>query len=411
MKNIAVKVSFRLMNSKLNKEKNIVPVYLRLRLNGQDKNLSTGIFITPSEWIKNKCRIKGTTYKEITINKKLSDLENKVYKIVNDIEHTDEILSLETIEMRLKGNNTAPTLIEMFDIRINEMNSKVNEFTKGTVKHYPVVKTKIINFLKQSSYNSADIPLNKLDFNFINRFDTFLTVNYKNKINTVRKNVKILKAVVNSAIKSGWINSDPFIKYTCKSEETNRQFLTKHEVERIENLDLHSERLSLVKDLFLFMCYTGISYTDMKLLTSDNIIISISGNTFLNFNRIKTNTKCNVRLLSTAKEILDKYKDHPIALSRGRLLPVISNQKMNRFLKEIGLKAEINKPLTCHVARHTFATISLEYKIPLETVSKVLGHRSLKTTQIYAKITPGKIEQDYAVMENAFGNNKLSKAK
>ena len=213
--------------------------------------------------------------------------------------------------------------------------------------------------------------------------------------------MKRLKADVHYGMNLGWIETDPFKKYKSKSAPTNRQYLSKEELQAVEDIDTaDSIRLSLTKDLFSFMAYTGISYSDMVNLSHNNISVSINGRLVLTFCRKKTDEHCRVPILDKTKQIIDRYADHPVSLNRQKLLPAISNQKLNKNLKVLAALAGIDKPLTCHIARHTFATMSLENGIPIETVSKVLGHTQLKTTQIYAKITMKKIDDDYQVMNS-----------
>jgi len=250
-----------------------------------------------------------------------------VYEIINDLRHEDKMITPSAIAMRFRDKNEVSTLIELFDYRINDMVSHLdNGYAANTIGYYKTAKSKVIEFLKEH-YSSADIELNKLDFDFLQKFDSFLSVKYKNKINTIDKYVKRLKAAVNTAINLKKLKENPFMNYKSKNEQSNRQSLNKEEIETIEKLDLQgNERLLLSRDLFLFMSYTGISYSDMKDLTKDNLTLSISGNTLLNFNRNKTNTKCNVPLFPKAKEILNKYKYHSVCQYKGCPLPVITNQ-------------------------------------------------------------------------------------
>ena len=178
-------------------------------------------------------------------------------------------------------------------------------------------------------------------------------------------------------------------------------FLNEQEIERLFNKDLKNERLSQVRYIFLFSCFTGLAYIDTQKLTQDNINIGLDGNKWIYTKRQKTKTTSNIPLLSKAEEIIDRYKDHPACLNSGRLLPVLSNQKMNAYLKEIADLCDIKKELTYHIARHTFATtITLSNGVPIESVSKMLGHKNIKTTQHYAKILDKKVSEDMSALRN-----------
>jgi site-specific recombinase XerD len=185
---------------------------------------------------------------------------------------------------------------------------------------------------------------------------------------------------------NGWLNKDPFANYKAKVKEVIREFLTEKEIETILNKRFVSERLELVRDIFIFSCFTGLAYIDVKQLTLDNISLGIDGDKWIFKNRQKTETASKIPLLPMAQDIINKYADDPICLNENRLLPILSNQKMNAYLKEIADVCEINKDLTFHIARHTFATtVTLSNGVPLETVSKMFGHTNLKTTQHYAR--------------------------
>lgn len=195
------------------------------------------------------------------------------------------------------------------------------------------------------------------------------------------------------------LDKNPFVNYKAKVKEVERAYLVQEEIQAIVDKEFATERLNQVKDIFLFSCFTGLAYIDVKQLTRSNIGLGIDGGKWIFTNRQKTDTRSNISLLPIAEEILDKYKQHPQCLNEGKLLPVLSNQKMNSYLKEIADLCEINKELTFHIARHTFATtVTLTNGVPIESVSKMLGHKNLRTTQHYAKILDKKVSDDMKVL-------------
>jgi integrase len=172
-----------------------------------------------------------------------------------------------------------------------------------------------------------------------------------------------------------------------KLKDTKRTFLNKDELTRVEEKPIGIERLDNVRDVFVFCCYTGLSYVDVEKLTKRQIVKGLDGEDWINVDRTKTGSPSNVPILPKAMKLLLKYKNHPECLNSGRLLPLIANQKMNAYLKELATFCGIEKKLTFHAARHTFATaVTLSNGIPLETVSAMLGHKNFRTTQIYAKV-------------------------
>ena len=206
---------------------------------------------------------------------------------------------------------------------------------------------------------------------------------------------------------NGWLTKDPFANYKAKVKEVIREFLTEQEIQSLMEKEFVSERLELVRDIFVFSCFSGLAYIDVKQLSKDNIVLGIDGDKWINKNRQKTDTNSKIPLLPTAQYILDKYANHPVCVNEDKLLPIFSNQKMNAYLKEIATVCGINKELTFHIARHTFATtVTLSNGVPIETVSKMLGHTNLKTTQHYAKILDKKISEDMQVLKAKF-NTKL----
>jgi site-specific recombinase XerD len=230
--------------------------------------------------------------------------------------------------------------------------------------------------------------------------------------NTAVKYIKNFHKIINQCLANGWLSKNPFANYKAKIKEVVRDFLSEAEIEQMINKEFVSERLELVRDIFVFSCFTGLAYIDVKQLTLDNIALGIDGDKWIFKNRQKTDTASKIPLLPMAQEIINKYAEHPVCKNEKRLLPILTNQKMNAYLKEIADVCEIKKELTFHIARHTFATtVTLSNGVPLETVSKMLGHTSLKTTQHYAKILDKKISEDMMILKSKFKSNGGSQAK
>jgi len=269
----------------------------------------------------------------------------------------------------------------------------------GTRKNYHITERCVGLFLKEE-YGIEDIKLKKLNYRFISDFEQYLrkyrpSTRTKCTNNGAMKHMERLKKMSRLAVRLDWIVKDPFENYKLRFEKSEREYLTKRELRLIEETTFTKEGVEKCKDVFLFSCYTGLSYIDVKALTPDHLLKGIDGNEWLFTKRIKTDEKLKIPLLPQAKEIIKKYEDSAERRITKVLLPVYSNQKVNYYLKEICKACKIYKKVTFHTARHTFATtITLSNGVPIETVSKMLGHTKLSTTQIYARVLEHKIGED-----------------
>jgi site-specific recombinase XerD len=284
----------------------------------------------------------------------------------------------------------------------NERNHNVLEY--GTMKNYYTTRRYIYKFLKMKR-KIEDIPLSELNFQFLSDFEYFLRhhkpVDHQRPMgnNTVMKHIERLRKIIHMAIDLEWLDKDPFSRFRKKMEKTDRGYLTEDELNSIEAKSFSIERMQLVRDLFIFGCYTGLSYKDMMLLSPQHLVKGIDRKLWISTHRLKTSVPVNIPLLPKAREIVEKYKTHPRTQQIGRLLPNISNQKLNSYLKEVADCCGISKNLTFHIARHTFATtVTLSNGVPIETVSKMLGHTKIATTQIYARVVENKLSMDMEIL-------------
>jgi site-specific recombinase XerD len=239
------------------------------------------------------------------------------------------------------------------------------------------------------------VPLETLTVKFISDFEYYLKTADSLAQNTASKYLKILKKVIRCGVMNEWLKHDPFSTYRCKTDHVDRGFLSRLELKKIEDAVFSTKRLEEVRDVFVFCCYTGLSYCDVVRLTQDQITKGENGFEFIHAKRRKTGTESIIPILPRARAILDKYSSCPACTTLGKLLPVKSNQKMNEYLAEVATISGVSKKITCHLARHTFATtLTLENGISLESVSKMLGHTSQRTTQIYARMTERRIAEE-----------------
>jgi len=276
-----------------------------------------------------------------------------------------------------------------------------SDISYRTLVRFRTLKKHLSDFMKYQ-YQVDDIPLHKITIAFIYEFEHYLKAVRHNEHNTAVKYVKNLKTVIFFGLNIDWLQQDPFFKYKAKLKEVHRGYLTQEELDILKNKNFTVERIQSVKDIFIFCCYTGLAYIDVKNLTMDQISMGIDSNLWIKTKREKTQNLVNVPLLPPAYDIIKKYAHHPVRSKNNKVLPVMSNQKMNAYLKEIADICGITKNLTTHLARHTFATtVTLNNGASIESVSRMLGHSDIKTTQIYAKITDTKVSQEMEKLKDA----------
>ena len=300
------------------------------------------------------------------------------------------------------------SLQELFEYH-NEISR--HSISAHTLRHYKVTQGYLQKFLR-AKFNLEDFRLIDLNFSFIKDFEFFIKsyqpTDHQRKMghNTAMKHLQRLRKMVKMAYHHEWIPKDPFVRFKSSYVKKRREFLTREELQSIEDFQSSINRLNIVKDIFLFSCYTGLSYIDITKLTMDNIGMDFDGNQWIETERQKTKTALKIPLLNQARDILKRYQGHPKTVHSKTLLPRYSNQKLNSYLKEIADFCGIKKHLTFHIARHTFATtITLTNGVPIETVSKLLGHTKLATTQIYARVVDKKVKDDMAMLNAKLNNS------
>ncbi len=388
-----------------------LPIYVRLTVDGKRMEFSTKKFIDSAKWSQEMSKMKGTTEDARSLNEYLNLLKAKIFDIQMELIHQNEILTIEIFKNKLLGiQERGRMLIPIFVEHNRKMEELVGiEYAPGTLERYKTSLSHTKDFL-QWKYNVTDIEISKIDYAFITEYEFYLRSVRNCANNTAVKYIKNFHKIVNQCLANGWMNKDPFFNYKSKVKEVERVYLTEEEIQNIINKDFKIERMAMVRDIFIFSCFTGLAYVDVQQLTKNHIALGIDGDKWIFKNRQKTDTTSKIPLLPMAMEIVDKYRNHPTCVNENRLLPILSNQKMNAYLKEIADVCEINKELTFHIARHTFATtVTLSNGVPIETVSKMLGHTNLKTTQHYAKILDKKISNDMMILKDKFKNTNQKK--
>jgi len=377
---------------------------VRITVQAKRFELSSNKFVNPEKWSIEGTKVKGSNEEARTINGHLGNLKIKILEAEKKLFKKDIVVNSDNLKNELLGvNENRRMLIPIFEDHNNKIKELIGiEYASGTLERY-VTSLKHTKEFLEWKYKVSDIEITKINHAFITEYEFFLRSVRKNCNNTAVKYIKNFHKIINICLANNWIERNPFANYKAKVKEVERVYLTEQEIQNIINKVFKTERLSLVRDIFLFSCFTGLAYIDVKNLTKSNLSIGIDGEKWIFTHRQKTETASKIPVLPVAQMIIDKYKDHPQSNNQKRLLPILSNQRMNEYLKEIAGVCEIEKDLTFHIARHTFATtVTLTNGVPIESVSKMLGHTSIKTTQHYAKVLDKKVGEDMKILRDKF---------
>lgn len=380
------------------------PVMCRISVRGEKETFSSHVYTSPDNWDVKSARVIGRTAKVIEQNKILTDLQVTLTRHYYDIEQRNGYVTAEMIKNAYMGITAkAESLLPVYKEFLEETEALIGiQKSKKTYEKYERCYRRVVEFLRDK-YHVSDIAFRDLKPMFLVDFEVWLATKKNCSTNTIYKFLQLLRMPVLKAKRMGIVFKDPYEGYKMKKVSVDRGYLTEEEVIAIATHEITIPRLEQVRDIFIFCCYTGLAYSDVAALRQGNIQKMFDGRLWIVTHRQKTKTNVNVPLLPMAKKILEKYnweeadKDAPI-------LPVVSNQKSNAYLKEIGDICGVEKHLTFHLARHTFATtMTLGKGVPIESVSKMLGHTNISTTQIYARITNDKISKDMDELSRNLG--------
>jgi site-specific recombinase XerD len=390
-----------------------VPIYMRVTINGKRAEMAIHRFIDPVYWNNDSGVPRGTKNEIKQLSEYLSLMRSKVYQTQKSlIEDNKPVTSLSIRNIVQGKSERQHKLLDVFEYHNKLMEEKIpGEYSPTTLVRFKTTKKHVEDFIKKQ-YNTDDLFISQLNHEFVTNLEHyFKTVKLCNHNSTI-KYIKNLKKIINLAIKNDWLNKDPFINFIGTTKPVKRDYLTADELKALEDKKIPIPRLAQVRDIFVFSCYTGLAYVDSFNLTKDNLVRGIDKERWIFTQREKTSVKSNIPLMPKALEVIEKYKDDPVCIFNNKLLPILSNQKMNAYLKEIATLTGINKNLTFHLARHTFATtVTLTNGVPIESVSEMLGHKSIRTTQIYAKVIDKKVSEDMLTLKSKLVQNKKSKKK
>ena len=386
------KVLFYLKRNAIRKDGKM-PIITRITVDGIIGQFNTKLEIQPSYWSVKTGKVIGHPSDSKQHNAQLEEIKASLHSIYHELQRKDNYVTAEKVKNEFLGiSENHETLLSLFQ-KHNEDVKKLIGISKsaGTYQKYEVTRRHLQKFM-QIKYQISDISLKEIKHLFVTDFEIYLLTTAVCNTNTTAKFMQFFKRIILIARNNGLIATDPFANYKIRLINVDRGYLTQEDVEKILKKEFAIKRLELVRDIFIFSCFTGLSYIDVKNLTNKEIRTSFDNNLWIMTKRQKTKVDSNILLLDVPKMIIEKYKGNSV---NDQVLPILSNQKMNAYLKEVGDLCEIDKELTFHLARHTFATtITLAKGVPIETVSKMLGHTNIRTTQIYARITDSKISND-----------------
>lgn len=311
-----------------------VPIYLRLTVNGKRSELSISRKVDPEKWSARTGRMRGSGMEAITLNQYLDAVRSKLNRIHNQLIEEDKPFTALDIKNIYQGKDReVKMLLEVFDEHNRQMKKLVDkEFAIGTWKRYFTTRNHVAEFIR-SEYKREDFPIQDVDLKFITRFEYFMKSVKNCNHNSALKYINNFKKIIRMGVANGWIERDPFYNYKVKFKWVDREFLSAEELQNLVNLEINWLRIDMVRDMFVFCCYTGLAYIDVKKLNQDNLVKNIDGNLWIEAKRTKTNAKFSIPLLPTALTILEKYEEHPKVVNGECVLPVLSNQKANSLSK------------------------------------------------------------------------------
>ena len=382
------------------KSNGLVPVMCRITVNGKISQFSCKLDVDEKHWDVKTGRMTGRSVVALEANRMLDKIRVGINKAYQDICDKDNYVTAEKVRNAFLGMGmNHETLLAVFRQHNEDYAKQVGKIkSQRSYWKYCTVYNHLSEFIRQR-YKVSDIALKELAPAFITDFELFLRTEKNHCTNTIWSYMMPFKRIIYMSINNGWLQRDPFYAYSITKEETKRGFLSKEEIKMLIEGSFKKKSYELIRDLFIFCCFTGLSWTDMANLTKENLQISFDGHLWIKTNRQKTGTETNLRLLEVPLRIIKKYEG---CSEDGKLLPVPCYPNCKNGIKVIAKKCGIEKNVTWHVARHSFATtVCLSNDMPIETLSKMLGHRSIRTTQIYAKITAEKVSNDMEKLSQA----------
>ena len=404
MKRDSFRVLFFLKKTRLLKNGE-ASVCMRITVNGTRVENNIRKSIDPALWSQAKETARGKSRRACDLNTYIEEARIKLYQIFCELEQQNRPITAHLLQELFFGQEKPEevrTLLGTMQEHNDQCRALVGtDYALITVRRYESCRRYLAELIRQR-YGKEDLPLAEVNGELVRAFAFYLKTKKGCQQNTVIRYMKSLKKITNLARANDWMAKDPFLGIRFHEKEVVREFLTMDELQTIYRKEFPLERLTLVRDVFIFAAFTGLAFIDVQQLAPEHIVRDNNGNLWIRKPRQKTKNMCNIPLLDIPQEILRKYANHPTCRKRGVLLPVPCNQKMNSYLKEIADICMIRKNLTTHSARHSYATsVCLANGVSLENVAKMLGHSNIKMTQHYARVLDSSILRDMMQVERA----------
>ena len=382
------------------------PICMRITVNKRVAEVMIKRSIPVDLWNQKKECSKGKDRVATELNHYINTVRAKILQIHRELEIDNKPITADIIKDCFYGRDKVQrSLLEVYAEHNEKCRALIGkEYTESTITKFDTSINRLKEYIR-SCYHRDDMMLAELDGQFIRDFDFWLKTDKHCQNNSALKHLKNLKKVVRIALANDWIKKDPFYGIRFKQEEVNVEFLSREELDILMNKEFTIKRLEQVRDIFVFCCFTALAFVDVQQLSREHLIKDNNGALWIRKARQKTNQMCNIPVLSIPQKILRKYEGNAECIKKGVLLPVISNQRMNAYLKEIADLCGIAKRLTTHVARHTAATVVfLANDVSMENVSKILGHSNIRMTQHYARVLDSSIMRDMVNVEKCFNS-------
>lgn len=376
-------------------------IYMRITVDGKRTEISTGKTIKTSEWNSKSSKMSGRNSLAKNLNSFLEGLRTEVFESYIYLTNNRKMITCESLKNRfLRIDERKITLVDAFKDHNDQIKELIGKgFAHGTWQRYETSLRHTQQFMKWK-YNISDIYVSEITPLFVTDYEFFLKTVRNCANNSAVKYIKNFQKIINICLDNEWMTKNPFANYKSRIIVNDVRFLTEAELEIIKDKNFKVERLRIVRDIFLFCCFTGLAYSDVKKLSNENIVNGSNGEKWIKIKRTKTKVESSIPILPIALDILEFYRTNHKCVSDEKLLPVYSNQKINEYLKEITALCELDFDISFHTARHTFATsVTLNNGVPIETVSKMLGHTNIRMTQHYAKIQDRKIGEDMDLLK------------
>ena len=408
MRNQTIKVNFIIQKGKLNKEGKC-PIMAQITVNREMKYLGTKQYVLPERWEYGKTL--GLSRDDKRINLVLEEIKHNIYETHTALLRRGLFVTMSMLKAALRGedpeeeaNKQKKGYIEVFDMWLADYEKQIGLSTSArTYDKYDLVRRRLKQYIEKTT-GKEDIYIDQVTPMFISNFETFLRTEFNVANNHAMKMMQKARTIYTVARDNGWVSVNAFAPFKIHYDEVERDFLTREELARIMQKEFDVPRMEYVRDVFVFSCFTGLAHCDVEALTEDNIVTEEDGSVWLRTHRKKTKTAVNVPLLEIPQMIIAKYRG--LKKTDGKLLPINSNSCSNLYLKELADLCGIKKKITYHMARHTFATtVTLTNGVPIESVSKMLGHKNIRTTQIYAKVINDKVAEDMSRLALRIGGD------